>query len=314
MQLIFTNEYANLFLLFNGLIILFYLASLKKSKQRAMRFGNFETLQKVAGHSFMKSHNFVVLLRLLAVTVLLVGISNPVLVSTGPSAQADYALAIDSSSSMLADDINPNRFQAAKELSTEFISDLPENTESGLISFSGTTSELQELTSEKQDTIEAVNKLEIGSEAGTALGDAIISASSLLMSTNDTREVILITDGRNNVGSSVNSSIDYAENNNISVNTIGLGTKVEGPENESVMFNGTRNRFPNLDTEQLQDISNRTGGEFITVSNRTAFRNALVDISSSTNREDVSSYLILIGAVLLLIEWLLGSTGLRVIP
>lgn len=314
MKLIFTNQYANLFLLFNGLIIFFYLASLRKTRQRAMRFGNFETLQKVAGHSFMKSHNLVILLRLLAVTVLLVGISNPVLVSKGPSAQANYALAIDSSSSMLADDIRPNRFQAAKELSNNFISDLPENSESGVISFSGKASVVQELTSENKKSVDAVSNLEIGSEAGTALGDAVISSSSLLLASNDTREVILITDGRNNVGSSVNSSIEYAVNNNVTVNTIGLGTQVEGPANESVMFNGTRNRFPNLDTTQLESISNRTGGEFITVSNRSAFRNALVNISSSTQREDISNYVILLGAVLLLLEWLLGSTGLRVIP
>lgn len=314
MQLVFTNQYADLFLLFNGLIILFYLASLRKTKQRAMRFGNFETLQKVAGHSFMKSHNLVVLLRLLAVTTLLVGISNPVLVSQGPSAEAGYALAIDSSSSMLADDIRPNRFQAAKQLSNEFIDDLPENSESGLISFSGDASVRQELSSDKDSMAEAIEELEIGDEAGTALGDAVISASSMLTATNNTREVILITDGRNNVGSSVNDSIDYAVNNNVSVNTIGLGTKREEPENVSVRFNGTRNRFPNLDTVELRGISNRTGGEFVAVTNRSAFRSAFVDISSSENREDVSNYLILIGAVLLLLEWLLGATELRVIP
>jgi Ca-activated chloride channel family protein len=314
MQLVFTNQYADLFLLFNGLIILFYLASLRKTKQRAMRFGNFETLQKVAGHSFMKSHNVVVFLRLLAVTTLLVGISNPVLLSEGPSAEADYALAIDSSSSMLADDIRPNRFQAAKELSRDFVSDLPDNSRSGVISFSGEASVIQEMTSEKDQVFDAVSDLEIGDEAGTALGDAVISASSMLLATNQTREIIIVTDGRNNVGSSVNESIEYGVNNNVSVNTIGLGTQVEEPENESVRFNGTRNRFPNLDTAELRGVANRTGGEFVTVTNRSAFRSAFVDISSSENREDVSNYLILIGAVLLLLEWLLGATELRVIP
>lgn len=314
MKVILTNQYANLFLLFNGLIILFYLGSLRKTKKRAMKFGNFDTLQKVAGHSFLKSHNVVVFIRLLAVTLLLVGISNPVLQSQGPSAESDYALAIDSSSSMLSDDIDPNRFQAAKELSTNFVSELPERSESGVLSFSGTASIEQDLTSDRDDVSEAINGISIGSEAGTAIGDAVISSSSMLLGTNQTREVILITDGRNNVGSSVNESIEYAVSNNVSVNTIGLGTRVNDTENSSVMFNGTRNEFPNLDSTQLRDISNRTGGEFIGVTNRTAFRNALVDISSSEHREDISNYLILIGAVLLLLEWMLGVTELRVIP
>lgn len=314
MKVILTNQYANLFLLFNGLIILFYLGSLRKTKKRAMKFGNFDTLQKVAGHSFLKSHNVVVFIRLLAVTMLLVGISNPVLQSQGPSAESDYALAIDSSSSMLSDDIDPNRFQAAKELSTNFVSELPEKSESGVLSFSGTASIEQELTSDKDDTSEAINGISIGSEAGTAIGDAVISSSSMLLGTNSTREVILITDGRNNVGSSVNESIEYAVSNNVTVNTIGLGTRVNDTDEGSVRFNGTRNEFPNLDTSQLRDISNRTGGEFIGVSNRTAFRNALVDISSSEHREDISNYLIIIGAVLLLLEWMLGVTELRVIP
>jgi len=132
MKILLTDQYANIFLLVNGLALIFYLGAKKKKRQRAMKFGNYETLQKVAGKNFLKSSNIILITRMLALTVLIIGISNPVLVEEKASTDSDYVIALDSSSSMLSDDIEPTRFQAAKRASTGFIDQLG-NSRSGFV-------------------------------------------------------------------------------------------------------------------------------------------------------------------------------------
>ncbi|MFB6208333.1 MAG: VWA domain-containing protein [Candidatus Nanohaloarchaea archaeon] len=316
MKLIFTDQYANIIFLLNGLIVLFYLGAIRKDKQRAMKFGNYETLEKVAGRAFLRTHNIFLFIRVLAVTALLIGISNPVLVQQAPASSSDYVLAIDSSSSMLAQDIKPTRFKAAKQLSSEFISELPDNSQVGVVSFSGTASVEQQLTIDKSKAAAAVENIDVGETAGTAIGDAISASVSVMLGTNQSRSVILVTDGRNNVGSSVNESLVYAQNNNATIHTIGIGSKNRTTENYGVIAgeNASRAEFPNLNTPRLERISNQTGGEFLPVTNRTQFRSALLGISNSRVERDISHYLILLGASLLVLEWLLATTRFSVIP
>lgn len=316
MKLIFTDQYANLFFLLNGLVIMFYIGASIKGKKRAMKFGNYSTLEKVAGKSFIRSHNLVLFIRLLALTAILIGISNPVLVKSAPSAESDYAMAIDSSTSMLAEDFEPSRFEAAKQLSADFISRLPEGAKVGVVSFAGNARVAQELTSDRQRAAGIVANLKVGDRAGTAIGDAVISSVSMLLATNSSRSVILVTDGRNNVGSSVNESIKFAVNNNATVNTIGIGSTNQSSRNFGFVDgeNGSRTEFPNLNSDQLDRIANETGGKFIAVTNRTELRSALLAVSDSRSRQDISLYFILAGAVLLLLEWLIATTRFSVIP
>lgn len=316
MKLIFTDQYANIILLLNGLIILFYIGAIRRDKQRAMKFGNYETLEKIAGRSFIRSHNIFLLVRIIAVTALLVGISNPVLTQKAPSSKSDYVLAIDSSSSMLTQDFQPSRFEAAKQLSSDFITKLPDNSRTGAVSFSGDVRVDQEMTMDKEKAASVVKNMEIGDQAGTAMGDAISTSTSLLLQNNRSGAVILLTDGRNNVGSSVNDSVEYAANNNVTVHTIGIGSSNRTGNSYGTIGgeNASRAGFPNLDTGQLETIANRTGGEFITVTNRSGFRNALLGISNSTVRRDISNYLIILGVGLLVLEWFVATTRFSVIP
>jgi len=176
----FTDEYANLLLLANGLILLFYLAAKKKKKQRAMKFGNYETLQKVAGKNFLKSSNIILFMKMLALTSLIIGISNPVIVQEVQSTGTDYVIAIDSSSPMLVSDIEPNRFDAAKTVSQDFITQTTEDSYIGVVSFAGTVEQEKELTRDREELHESIADIEIGDEAGTALGDGIQTSSSML--------------------------------------------------------------------------------------------------------------------------------------
>jgi len=316
MKLIFTDQYAHIFFLLNGLAILFYLAAKKKKRQRAMMFGNYETLQKVAGKNFLKSSNILLVMKMMALTSLVIGISQPILEQEIPSTNSDYVIALDASTSMLASDIEPTRFRSAKETSKLFVDELSNNTQVGILSFAGDVNRELGLTNNKPELKAAIDNTETGSTAGTAIGDAIYASSSLLIDSNRSRTVMLITDGRNNVGSGINESIEFAQTHNVTINTVGIGESNRSTEEFGIIQgeNASRAQYPNLDAESLYRVSNQTGGELITVSNQSSLRDAFFQFEETTVETDISRYFIFLALFLILTEWTLGTTKYSILP
>lgn len=316
----FTSQYTNLLLLLNGLAIVLYIGSRRKKKQRAMKLGNYSTLEKVAGRNFLKSSNLVLLTKLGAITLLVIGISNPVLIEQVSSTRSDYVLAVDVSASMLQGDLAPNRLDASKRGLKSFVDSTSNETEIGLISFSGNVNTEQELKSDNQDTKQSIDELSLGQSAGTSIGDAIFSSVSLGLQSDGKAEVVLVTDGRNNVGSDVNSSIRFARENNVSVNAFGIGSRQNTTQEFTTQqrngqeVNGTRQTFPNLDVTQLQRVANQTGGNFSVVESSPELSQGLVEIEEEKRRRDISRFFIFGALALLLIEWVLGNTRFDVLP
>lgn len=316
MQLVFTDQYVNLLLLLNGLVVLLYYGAKMKGKQRAMKFGNYETLQKVAGEKVVNSSDVSLLLRLVAFSIIVIGLSGPVIVQDLPSTDSSYALAIDASGSMTASDIEPTRLDAAKDLSVQFVENLPDGSHVGLVAYSGDIEKQSDLTLEKDAIIDDIENITLGTAGGTATGDAIITSSTQLTETNNQREIILVTDGTRNVGATINESIEFALRQNVSVNTIGLGSDEE-QEIEDIDITGLEGEttgYPNLREERLFNISNMTGGEFNIVTDRDQFETAFEDLNTEEVERDVSTHLIFIGLFLLLSEWVFNTTKFRVLP
>ena len=314
MELVFSYEYAPLLGLILGLMFGITIYSRKMQRARAMRFGNYETLEKVAGGNFLRSSNVLTLVKLAAITSLIVGVSGPQLVQESSVADASYVIAVDSSSSMFTTDIEPTRFDAAKQITQGLIGQMTNETELGLVSYSGSVDVVSEMSGIEGKS-RAVENLSIGEEAGTAIGDAVVSSSTLLQNSSTPRRVVLITDGENNVGSSVNESIRFANTHNVSVYTIGLGTDQSGDQYGVIEGNNaTRADFANLNEDELQRLSNSTGGESVFVTNNTEVDPGFVGISGKDVTNDFSTFFIFLGAVLLIVEWFLKSTDFEVIP
>ncbi len=316
MKLIFTDQYANILLIINGLALLFYLGAKKKKRQRAMRFGNYETLQKVAGKNFLKSSNIILITRMMALTALIVGLSQPVLVDEQPSTGSDYVITIDSSSSMLASDLEPTRFGAAKRVSQDFTSQLSNRTSIGVVSFAGEVTQESKLSDDKSKVKASIEQIETGTTAGTAIGDAVYSSTSMLLESNNSKTIILVTDGRNNVGTSINESIEFAQRQNVKVNTIGIGEKGNSSQEFGMIDgeNATQASYPNLDAEGLFRLSNQTGGELVTVTDNSRLEEAFLDFERTEVRTDISKYFIFLAAGLMLLEWILGTTKYSILP
>ena len=315
MELVFSYEYAPLLGLVLGLMFGITIYSRKMQKARAMRFGNYETLEKVAGGNFLRSGNLLTFVKLAAITSLIVGVSGPQLVQESSVADANYVIAIDSSSSMFTTDIEPTRFEAAKQISQGLIDEMTNETRVGLVSYSGSVDIVSEVSSDLEGIDLSIKNMSIGEEAGTGIGDAVVSSSTLIQNSSAPRKVVLITDGENNVGSSVNESIRFANTHNVSVYTIGLGTDQTGDQYGVIEGNNaTRADFANLNEGELQRLSNSTGGESIFVTNNTEVEPGFVGIFEKEVSTDFSTFFIFLGAVLLIVEWVLKSTDFEVIP
>lgn len=317
MKLIFTNQYANILLIANGLALLFYLGAKKKKRQRAMKFGNYETLQKVAGKNFLKSSNILLITRMLALTALVIGISSPVLQQEQLSTDTDYVVGIDTSPNMLTSDVEPTRLAAAKEIGEQFVNRLNNQTEIGVISFDAEIYDEKPLNSNKPETLSSIRNIEEGTNPGTALGDAIYASTSMLIGSNESKTVLLISDGNNNRGASVNESIDYANTHNVTINTVGVGESntTEGSNYEIIGgVNASRANYPDMNTDNLAQVANQTGGTFLTVSNTENLEEAFLSFNQNTTEQDLSLYFIFAALILMLIEWVLGTTRFSILP
>ena len=290
--------------------MLLYYAAKKRKKQRAMKFGNYETLEKVAGKSFLSSNKIMLLLKMAAITSLILGISSPVLQYQAQATGSDYVIAVDTSSSMLATDLEPTRLEAAKSVSSTFTSQLSNQTEIGSLSFSGRINNKTQIKADKEEVREFISRYEVGAYAGTAIGDAVYTSTNMLINTDENRTLILITDGISNTGRSVNESIQYAQDREVKINTIGIG---ESKENEQTT-NSSEIQYPNLNSSRLRQISNATDGAYSTVTSRKELEDTLLNMEETTVDTELSDPLIFLALILLLGEWILGTTRFDVLP
>ncbi len=210
-----------------------------------------------------------ILLVLLFVTM----IASPQTTSTNETSKTegiDIVLAIDVSSSMLAMDFDPNRMDASKNISAQFISGRP-NDRMGLVAFSGESYTLCPLTTDHATLKNLLMSLKEGIiEDGTAIGLGLGTAISRLKDSNSpSKVVILLTDGVNNAGELAPlTAAELAVTYGIKVYTIGVGNN--GYANMPVnTFAGVQYQKVEvkIDEEVLQKISALTGGKYFRATN-----------------------------------------------
>jgi hypothetical protein len=184
-----------------------------------------------------------------------------------------------------------------------------------VLSFAGEVNQEFEVDSDREAARAAIDGIDMGDTAGTAIGNAISTSVSMLLGSDEGR-VVLVTDGQNNVGSSVNESIKFAQRQNVSVYPIGIGEENDSRRDYRIIEgeNVSGTSYPNIDQQQLQHVANSTNGTAKFVSNRTALETAFVDIVSTEVENDVSNFFIWLAALLLVLEWVVKTTNFEVIP
>ena len=314
MEIVFRNPFYLWALVVIPLIIIVHFISLNYSKKRAIKFVNFIALARVSEKVHINSNFLVLFLRVIVFIAIVLSISGTTVFYEGSRVDADYVIAIDSSASMLAEDFSPTRFDATKGAAREFIESLPIYSSIGIVSFSGTSYVLQPLTIDKILLKSSIDKLEILVSGGTSIGDAVITGTNLLMNSGKPKVIILLTDGRSNIGISTNLAITYANENNVIVNTIGIGTE----ESYFLNLNVSEQLGPlGVDLNALENIAVLTGGKFYHAESDEDLKNIYSEIAQSKKTKvslDLTLFLLLFILIVLVLEWVLINTKYRVIP
>ena len=291
---------------------MFHIFSLKITKRKALAFANFEAIERFS-HTKILSKNLVLLaLRVLSITLIILAVASINYSYIGEIAEMNFILAIDASGSMLATDFTPNRFEAAKSSALEFIDVLPFETKVGLVTFSGASFIKIKPTKDEFIIKEAIKNIETELVAGTAIGDAIITSTNILLAEQPPNSLILITDGQNNIGASIQEAVEYSKNHNIMINTIGIGTEEGGTfenYNESIISI--------INYKDLEFIASETNGKSFLVSNEQDMKKAyseIADVKEGSKTIELKNYLLILGIVILSIEWILLSSKYRTIP
>ncbi|MEX0894885.1 MAG: VWA domain-containing protein [Balneolaceae bacterium] len=178
----------------------------------------------------------------------------------------DIVLSIDISSSMLAEDFNPNRLIAAKNIAAEFI-DNRSHDRIGLNVFARQSFTVCPPTVDHRLLKRLLNDVDLGMvQDGTAIGLGIATAINRLKDSEaESKVIILLTDGLNNAGEiDPVTAGELAETHGIKVYTMGIGTRGTAPYPIDDPVFGTRyqNVEVNIDEEMLTHIANLTGGQY----------------------------------------------------
>ena len=251
------------------------------------------------------------ILRCLVVLFLVLSISGAKFQFTGMASEHDFVIAIDASGSMLAQDYNPNRISAAKEAAVDFVDSLPVETRVGLISFAGSSFVKQRLNNDLNEVKSSIENLEIETVGGTAIGGALIEGVNLLSEGKKSKIIILLTDGQNNVGASLEDAIEYINENGVLVHSIGIGTQEGGS-----FLDYDETVISKLDEEGLKNIAEETGGRYYLAESKEELKSAFDEIADLKRQKvdfSMEIYFMFIAIIILLAEWTLMSTKYRTI-
>ena len=244
----------------------------------------------------------------------------------------DIMLAMDVSTSMLAEDLSPNRIEAAKKVAAEFIADRP-NDNIGLCIFAGESFTQCPMTIDHASLLNLLHnvKADIADRVliqdGTALGMGFANAVARLKDSKaKSKVVILLTDGSNNMGDiSPMTAAEIAKSLGIRVYTIGAGTngtaRYPMPVGGGVQY---VNLPVEIDTKTLTDISNATDGKFFRATNTRELQQIYkeidqlektkLNVKQFSKRYEAFQPFALAAILVLLLELLLRVTIFRRIP
>lgn len=327
----FENPYILYLLLGIIPLVAYYIYRLPRAvaSVRISSVEGFSDVSKVGGRVWLR--HMPVVCRMLALALLVVAMARPQRVDHRQNVNVegiDIMLALDISSSMLARDFEPNRLEAAKQISSQFVMDRPTD-RIGFVIFGGEAFTQSPLTTDHSAVVSLLSGVYCGLLAdGTAIGNGLATAVNRLKDSEvPSKVVVLLTDGVNNSGQiDPLSAAQIAKDYGIRVYTIAVG--VDGfapyPVYDAWGQVTMQNTKVEIDEKVLTEIAQATGGAYF----RATDNNKLTDIYQQINKlekakVEVDNYVqysyvyhgfALAALVLLLVEFLLRFLVLRRIP
>lgn len=236
----------------------------------------------------------------------------------------DIVLALDISTSMLAQDLKPDRLKAAINVADDFIEERI-NDRIGLVVFAGESFTQCPITSDHDVLINLLKEVKTGMiEDGTAIGMGLANAVNRLKESEaKSKIVILLTDGENNRGDiSPVTAAEIAQNYGIRVYTIGVGTIGQAPYPFKTRY-GVQTQMVDvkIDEATLKDISSITDGQYFRATDNKTLKDIYkeieqlektkVNVNEFSSKNEEYFWFAVIAGLLLLLEVVLRNSVLR---
>lgn len=261
-------------------LIAAYVVTQVRRGRYAVRFTNLALLDKVAPARPGWRRHLPAAAFLLMLGLFVTGFARPAADMRVPREQATIMLAVDVSHSMRATDVQPNRFEGAKQAARTFLEEVPGRFNVGLVSFSGNAAVVVPPTTDRQAMLAGIDRLGLGPRTGIGEGviaslDAIAGFGAQFGEEAPPARVVLLSDGTNTAGRSPQEAAERAAQAGVPVSTIAYGT----PEGVMVQ-NGQRIPVP-VDGPALERLALDTGGSFYQAASGNELRDVYEDIGSS---------------------------------
>ena len=315
----FTWPLALLALLLVPALLVAYAFARRRPSRYALTFTNLDILATVVDRSGAWRRWVPPALFLLALAASAVALARPKVDTKVTREQATIVLAIDQSGSMLADDIKPNRLEAAQTAVNKFLDKLPPQFRVGMVAFSGDVQVVAPVSRNRDLVRNAVGYLT--PQRGTAIGDAVARAAKLgrdavgqpperrlaafRPAATDEKEtepvaVLFLSDGFQTAGNlTPQAGAAIAKKLGVPVYTIALGT------DEGILNFGVRQIPVPPDRDALRYIATQTGGKYFDAVTSKALQAAYDDIGTLLGKEpgksEVTWAFVLVAGILALL-------------
>ena len=325
-------EFLVLLLIIPGMIYWYIRHSRIRKGTATLRYSNLGVVKKTKTSPLKRYRHVLFVFRTLAVALIIIAIARP---QSGQSESEvhtegiDIILAMDISSSMLAEDFKPkNRLGAAKEVASDFIQGRT-NDRIGLVVFASQSFTQCPLTLDYGILLHFLQDIKVGMiDDGTAIGMALGNCVNRLKNSKaKSKVVILLTDGQNNRGElDPQTAAKVAKAFDIRIYTIGAGKRGEAlyPVDDPVWGKRYVKMPVQIDEKLLKDVANITGGKYFRATDRTSLEQIYAEIGElEKTKIEVKEYTrykelffpyVIAALGLVLLEIVLANTAFRKIP
>lgn len=303
-------------LLLVPLFVVAYFGLLRRRARKTAALGTMGLLQTASGQQLGRRKHLPFAIFLLAITLLLIGMARPEMVVELPRVEGTVILAFDVSSSMMAEDLEPSRMEAAKSAARGFVEKQPSTIQIGVVGFSNGGLIIQKPTNVQFDVQSAIDRL--SPAGGTSLGQGIFTSLNAIagksialseealegdLSTLDigyfgSAVIVLLSDGENTSAPDPLDITQLAANAGVRIFPVGIGS----PEGAVVEIDGFTVATL-LDEALLQEIAGLTNGSYLYAEDEAALQEIYdtIDLQLTIKGEKMEITAIIAGISLLLL-------------
>ena len=279
-----------------------YVVVQRQRRHYAARFTNLDLLASVAPKRPGWRRHVAAAALLAALVILVTAWARPTRPEQVPRERATVMLAIDTSTSMEATDVDPSRLEAAKAAASSFVDGMPDRFRLGLVAFNSDARQIVAPTQDHASVRNAIERLRLDNY--TAIGEAIFTSLDSLQDvpsrTSNRRlaHIVLMSDGDTNTGRSNESAAAAAARRRVPVTTIAFGTE------DGTIGSGNDEYTVPVDRDALREIADATKGRFYEAQSADQLSAVYDNIGSSvgfrTEQREATAWFVGIGLVLVI--------------